>query len=168
MRPVSPRRAGRQRGSELLEATFILIPMIGYIFLILDITLMVWVKGTLQFAVEGGLRYGIASQVWPGYADPEDSIKQDVKFLAMGLMNGKNPDPPDGDGKPYLDKIVISYWKRGSDGTFTKLAIRPDSSDIPGTILEVAIQDYRWSMIAPFMRPAGAMRFDAHSLGRME
>ncbi len=167
MRPVSPRRAARQRGSELLEGTFILIPMIAYIFLMLDLTLMVWVKGTLQFAVEAGLRHGVASRLWPGVSDPEEAIKQSVKWYSMGLLNGKNPDPPDGDGKPYIEKVQIDYWKRDSSGVFVRVD-RPPDSDIPGTILEVSVQDLEWGMIAPFMRPKGSVRFDAHSLGRME
>src|ERR1039458_10179142 len=59
-------RKVKQRGSELIEFTLVLLPFLGFTFLILNIGWAVYVRSTLQYAVAQGVRYAVTSQTQPG------------------------------------------------------------------------------------------------------
>src|SRR6185503_4542031 len=77
----------RQRGSEILEFGLTFLPMMGFIFLLLDLSWAIWVKSTLQHAVLQGVRYAITGQTLAGMGQDE-SIKTVVQRNAMGVLNG--------------------------------------------------------------------------------
>src|ERR1035441_2311267 len=55
-------RKRRQRGSQIVEFTLAFIPMLMFIFLILDVAWAIYTRATLQYAVEQGVRYAVTSQ----------------------------------------------------------------------------------------------------------
>ena len=50
----------KRRGVELIEFTLVLLPLLGFIFLVLDLGWAIYKRATLQFAVREGCRYAAA------------------------------------------------------------------------------------------------------------
>jgi hypothetical protein len=63
----------------------------------------------------------------------------------------------------------------GADGA-AQIHIRyyePDTlaetpNNYPGNLIEVSVENYQWSWIAPLMRPGSPMRYTCRSMDRME
>ena len=56
----------RQQGGELVEFSLIMIPMFGVLFLIIDLSWMLFARATLQYAVREGVRYAVTGQTMTG------------------------------------------------------------------------------------------------------
>jgi Flp pilus assembly protein TadG len=141
-----PEKRQRKRGSETLEFGLVLLPMLGFVFLILDLSWAVFARATLQFAVREGCRYAITGQTSSG--SESDSIKQVVQSNAMGLLGGTSG----------LSKIQVTL--RDSSG-----------NDITGTaganaypnIVEVSVQGLNIVPLFPLYRPNTPLSMSATS-----
>jgi Flp pilus assembly protein TadG len=87
-------RRARQRGQELIEFTLMLFVILGFIYMIIDISWMVFTRASLQYAVREGCRYAVAN----GYDNPsyvpantaaneKTSILAAVRANSMGFLN---------------------------------------------------------------------------------
>src|SRR5438067_10394841 len=76
----------RCRGAEVLEAALIIVPLFGMIFLLLDLSMVVFLRSTFQHAVREGVRYGITGTNDTGPCQ-DDSIKTIVKRSSLGFLN---------------------------------------------------------------------------------
>src|SRR5664280_1848169 len=56
-------RRRRRRGVELIEFTLVLLPLMGFIFLLVDLGWAIYKNATMQFAVREGCRYAVTNQV---------------------------------------------------------------------------------------------------------
>ena len=79
-------RRKNQRGNAVVEASFILVPLFGLTFLLLDLSMAMFVRSTLQNAVRQGVRYAITGANDTGPCQ-DDSIKAVVKANAFGFLN---------------------------------------------------------------------------------
>src|SRR5215813_7950746 len=79
-------RRERQRGAEMLEVALISTLLFGLTFLLVDLSLAICVRSTLQHAVREGVRYAITGQNSPGPCQ-DDSIKAVVKKNSLGFMS---------------------------------------------------------------------------------
>src|ERR1700755_52023 len=86
MSQISPSRRRSQGGSELLEVALICVPLLGMIFLLLDLSMVIFLRSTFQHAVREGVRYGITGANDTGPCQ-DDSIKAIVKQRALGFLN---------------------------------------------------------------------------------
>ena len=110
-RPNGRRR--RQRGSEPLELTLVLLPMLGFLFLLLSVAWAVYTRAVLQYAVSQGLRYAVTSQTMTGLGQ-KDSIRTVVQQHAFGKL-GTNSS------SPGWSKIQIHFFL-------------PDGTDVSSTV----------------------------------
>src|SRR3954469_2104524 len=86
-------------GTELVEFSLVFMILLSVVFLILDISWLVFEEGSLQWAVQQGVRYAITSSTVPGKGQ-DTSIKAMVQKSAMGFL----------DGDAGLKKISIAYY----------------------------------------------------------
>lgn len=119
----------------MMEATAILLLMFGLLFLVVDLSLALFTKATLQSAVRAGARFAVTDQLTSGTNYMNDSIVQVVQQNAVGMLNGSNG----------ACKIAISYTN-----PVTGLA----STGNPGDIVEVSIVGYQY-------RPVGILKSSA-------
>ena len=84
MKAMTRRR--KQRGAELLEVALILGPLFGITFMLLDLSMVLFLRVTFQNAVRDGVRYAITGRNSPGPCQ-DDSIKAVVKKSALGFLN---------------------------------------------------------------------------------
>jgi Flp pilus assembly protein TadG len=85
-------RKQKQRGSEMLEFTLVLLPLLGLLFLLLDVSWAVYTRSTLQYAVAQGVRYAVTSQTISGLGQ-KDSIRTIVQKNAFGRLGADSAAP---------------------------------------------------------------------------
>jgi Flp pilus assembly protein TadG len=96
-------RRHKRRGSEPLELTLVLLPMLGFLFLTLDVAWAVYTRATLQYAVAQGLRYAVTSQTMNGLGQ-KDSIRTVVQQNAFGRLGS-------GSTAPAWSNIQVNFYQ---------------------------------------------------------
>jgi Flp pilus assembly protein TadG len=162
----------RRRGVELLEFTLVLMPLLGFTFLLMDLGWAVFKRATLQFAVREGCRYAVTNQTQP-LKDANnksygmiDSVKWVVQSRAMGFLGSKTTDPG-------WASIQVRFYDPNSSLT-TALGVPANCADTTaapnwsGNLVEVSIESYQAKALAPLLRSASPLVFTARSSDRME
>lgn len=144
----SPRRA-RQRGNAILESALIFLPLMAIFCAIIDFSLAIFVKSTLQHAVREGVRYAVTFQTQEGFCH-DDSIKNVVVRNSMGFLSSEEAQ----------EKIHIRYYLPDT--------LSPSGENNPGNIIEVSVEDFTWGWIAPIWRSNTPMSMLIRSSDRME
>jgi hypothetical protein len=85
------RRRKSQGGHEILEAALTMALFFGFMFLIIDISMAVFIKGALQTAVEEGVRTGITETLLTGTSYLTDSIAKSVVNNSKGYLSTTKP-----------------------------------------------------------------------------
>jgi Flp pilus assembly protein TadG len=125
---TSRKRKDSQRGAAMLEATAIILLMLGLLFLVVDLSLALFTKATLQEAAEAGVRFAVTDRVASGQTYMNDSIKQVVQQNSLGMLSGANG----------ACKIAINY---------TNAVTGQPSTGNPGDVVEVSVVGYNYKPI---------------------
>jgi len=125
---IPERRKRKQRGSDLIEFTLVMIPLLGMIAMIFDVAWMSYTRSTLLFACTQGTRYAMANRLDAANSPVDDvdavsSIKSKVVTWSNGLLKDKEdlisvewqnldgvvqaPDPNGGNSANAAGNIVI-------------------------------------------------------------
>jgi len=174
MRLFAQSRKAR-RGVEIIEFTLIIVPLLGFTFLLLDLGWMVYRRATLQFAVREGCRYAVTNQVRKDLKDAGgnaygmiDSVKAVVQENAMGFLGHSSSDPG-------WNAIQVRFYSATNNLT-TALALPANCSvKTPGpnasvqpNLVEVSIENYQAKLLAPFLKDVNPFNLTARSTDRME
>jgi Flp pilus assembly protein TadG len=124
------KRKKSQSGAELLEAALIAVPLFGLIFLMLDVSMVIFLRSTFQNAVRDGVRYGITGNNSPGPCQ-DDSIKAVVQANAVGFLTASGPAAH-----------MHVHFMSPVDGSV--------SNNAQGNIIEVSVEAYQFNLLAPF------------------
>ncbi len=165
----------RRRGVELIEFSLTIMPLLGFTFLLLDLGWVIYRRATLQFAVREGCRYAVTNQLRKDLKDAGgnaygmiDSVKAVVQQNAMGFLGNS----PSGSG---WNSIQVRFYSATSNMT-TALALPANCSvKTPGpnasteaNLVEVSIENYQATILAPLMKSATPFNLTARSTDRME
>jgi hypothetical protein len=150
---IGPRRH-RTRGSETLEFGLVLVPMLGFVFLIIDLGWVVFSKSTLQHAVREGVRFGVTNNLAPGHSGMRDSIRSVVQYNSMGLLAGT----------AGWNAIQVQYKEPVG---FTDITGAAGCNNSPN-LLEVTVDNFSVVPLLPLLRSAAPMVLRAISSDRME
>jgi Flp pilus assembly protein TadG len=137
-------RARRTRGAELLEFTFIMIPLLAMTFVLLDTAWAVFVKATLQYAVRAAVRSGITitgTQATAANSDLTTMVKSIVQGKSLGLLRGTT-------GLAY---IKVHYFQPPAPGS-TAAAVdvsTQSSGNTPLYIMQVSVDNYPLAALLP-------------------
>lgn len=145
MEPMTKRKK-RSRGSETLEFGLVLLPMLGFVFLILDLSWMIFARATLQYAVREGCRYAITGQ--SDAAHQQDAIKQRVQTNAMGLLGGSTG----------LTKIQVTM----RDAAGNDITGAANANSYP-SIVEVSVQGLAMAPLFPLFKSGSPLNLSATS-----
>jgi hypothetical protein len=146
----------RRRGSVLVEGCFVILPLLAVLFGVLDVSIAVFVKNTVQFAVCQGVRYAVTSQTMAGMGQ-DDSIKTVVQNYTLGFLDALSPD------RVGKNRLSITYYD--------PLAIAVVSgvgSNIGGNIVVVSASGLSWAWMVPLLRSATPLLFSVSSADIME
>jgi len=168
---VTSARSKRRRGVEIIEFTLVLLPLLGFVFLVLDLGWAIYKRATLQFAVREGCRYAVTNQLL-ALKDSNgnsygmvDSVKTVVQSRAVGFLGSKPTDPG-------YASIQVRFYDPNTSLT-TAVAMPADctstvSPNVGGNLVEVSVEDYQAKALAPLLRSAAPLNFTARSSDRME
>ena len=141
----------RQRGSQVVEFSFVLLPLCGFVFLILDVAWAIFTLATLQNAVREGVRYAITSQTVTGMGQ-DNSIRAVVQQYSMGLLSSSNSS-----------LISIQYYKPD-----TLQLVSGAGSNVGGNLVKVAVNGYSLPPLGPILRNPAALSLNVQAWDRME
>jgi hypothetical protein len=137
------RRTGGRKGAELIEFTLVFLPMLAMLFVLLDLTWIIFVQATMVRAVRIGVRTGItltASQMVGG-ACLTDTVKGIVQQNGLGFLKGTSG----------LAFINVSYYlppAPGSNAAATDVSSLT-SGNAPGNIMQVSVTNYSLAALLP-------------------
>ncbi len=162
----------RRRGVELIEFTLVLMPLLGFIFLVLDLGWAIYKRATLQFAVREGCRYAVTNQLLAlkdSSGNPYgmvDSVKWVVQNKAMGFLGSKSTDAG-------YSAIQVRFYDPNTSLTTAvampaNCASNTPSPNLGGNLVEVSVENYQAVALAPLLRSAAPLNFVARSSDRME
>ena len=157
-RNVVSRRKARQGGQELIEFTLLLFPILGFLFLTIDVAWMVTTRAQLQYGVRQGSRWAIANG--NNYALPanlvtavQSVVKRNVLFQSL---NGHD------------DLIVVTFYAPTDLTTPLALTgISPPASS-PGNVVQVAVESYQAKSLLGVFHSLTPFSFSARSLDVMQ
>jgi Flp pilus assembly protein TadG len=125
-------RRHRQRGAEILETALVIVPLLLLTFLMLDLSMVIFLRSTFQHAVREGVRYAITGQNTTGPCQ-DDSVKAVVKQNAIGFLS------------PTVPAATIHvHFMSPVDGS--------QADNGAGNIVEVSVEAYGYGPLAPFQR----------------
>jgi Flp pilus assembly protein TadG len=137
-------RARRTRGAELLEFTFVFLPLLAMTTVLLDTAWAVFVKATLQYAVRAAVRSGITitgTQATAAGSDLTTMVKGIVQSKSLGLLSGSTG----------LAKIKVHYFQPPAPGS-TAAAVDVStqaSGNTPLYIMQVSVEGYSLAALLP-------------------
>ena len=146
----------RRRGSVLVEGSFVILPLLAVLFGVLDLSIAVFVKNTVQFAVCQGVRYAVTSQTMAGMGQ-DDSIKTVVQGYTLGFLDALSPDHI---GK---NRLSVTYYD-----PLALTAVAGVGSNIGGNIVVVSATGLSWAWMVPLLRNATPLQYSVSSADVME
>lgn len=146
------RKRGR-RGSYFLEFSLAFFPMFVLVMGIIDFALPMYVRSAFTNAVREGVRYGTTYRTITGKNHIE-SIQTIVVRNSGGFLD------PNTTGFSY---VKVRFYE---PGLFQEVTSGTKNAD--GNIVEVSIENYSWSWIAPLWRTANPLLFNIRAAERLE
>jgi len=132
----------------MLEATGVIMLMLGLMFLVVDLSLALFTKATLQQAVHAGVRFAVTEQLATGQNYVNDSIVQVVQQNALGMLNGASG----------ACKVSINYFNPVTGAA---------STGTGGDIVEVSVTGYNYTPVG-LLKSASPIAITASSSDVME
>jgi Flp pilus assembly protein TadG len=141
-----PSRRRRQRGTELLEFTLLLLPLLGFLFILLDVAWAVYTRATLQYAVAQGVRYAVTSQTMNGLGQ-KDSIRTVVQRSAFGRLGS-------GSSSPGWSSIQVHFYlPDGTDVSNTAGGNGQQNGVYP--LVQVSVESFSQKTFMPTIKMPG-------------
>ncbi len=164
----------------LVEGAAVIVPFLAMFFGLMEFSMAVFLKNTMQYAVRQGVRYAITSQTqvsgssWEKYSSDNDyegdngthghdaSVKNVVVKNAFGYFHYLSPA---GTGRPCSGRgcIQIDYFD-----PVTLAAVTGVGSTAGGNVVQVTAHDLSWAWMVPLLRSATPMKFTVSSADVME
>jgi Flp pilus assembly protein TadG len=141
------------RGNAILEAALVFLPLFALIFAIVDFGFAMFLRSTFQHAVREGCRYAVTSQTTGGLGH-DASIGQVVKYNALGFLNSSAV------GSGAGCTICVRYFDPDNGNEV--------AANAPGNIVQVSVENYGWTWIAPIWRTSAGLTINARAADRME
>ncbi|MGD0364125.1 MAG: TadE/TadG family type IV pilus assembly protein [Bryobacteraceae bacterium] len=132
----------------MLEATAILLLLFGLLFLVVDLSLALFAKATLQEAVRAGVRFAVTDQLASGQSYVNDSIVQVVQQNALGMLNGANG----------ACKVSINYYNPVTGAA---------STGTGGDVVEVSVVGFQYTPVG-LLKSASPIAITASSSDVLE
>jgi Flp pilus assembly protein TadG len=122
-----------ERGSVLVEVGVTVLLLFGLIFLVMDLSMLIFTRSTLQQAVRDGVRYGVTMRQYGSNAYLNDSIRRAVQTSALGFLNGTEG----------ACKIRIDYFNPDTGNV---------SNGTQGDLLVVSVNNYHYTPLGAVLK----------------
>jgi Flp pilus assembly protein TadG len=138
------RTKSRQRGNAMIEVGLTVVLLFGLIFLVMDLSMLLFIRSTLQQAVRDGVRVGVTSRLVGSTTNLSDSVKTAVQGGALGFLNGASG----------ACRISVNYFDPNT-GTA--------STGAQGDILVVSVNNYNYTPLGAIMKSANPLSISVSS-----
>jgi hypothetical protein len=125
-----------------VEFGLTIVPLFGFVFLILDVSWMIFAQVTLHSAVREGVRYAVTGQTMSGMGQ-DASIKTVVQHAAVGFLPGASGS----------NQIAINYYLPST--------MAATNSNAGGNIVQVSIQGFALSPLGPILHSGSPVAISA-------
>ena len=170
----SKHRALNQSGHSALEGSLVLVPFLAMFLALIDFSMAVFLKNTMQFAVKQGVRYAITSQTGAtpvaytsdfdntGATGQDAAIKNTIVSNSFGYLHYVAPL---GTGRPCTGRgcISIKYFD-----PVTLVEVTGVGSNAGGNVVQITAHDLTWAWMVPLLRSATPLKFAVSSADVME
>ena len=136
-----------------MEAALIFLPLMALMLALIDFSVALFLRATMQNAVREGVRYAVTYQTSGGLCQ-DASIKAVVKASSVRFLADSSQD----------SKIKVRYY--GSTNLNTE--VTGAGSNAPGNVVEIGVEGFTWSWIAPLWRTASPFNVNVYAADRME
>jgi len=144
---------GSEGGSTTVEFALVLIPLLAFVFLLMDTSWLIFARATLQHAAREGVRFGVTGQIVAPATCLGDSIRQVVITNAFGFVPSSKA----------ASMVTITYYNPST------LAVETGSgSTAGGNVLQVAITGLNIASLAPVWRSASPISLGAAAADVLE
>lgn len=126
-----------------VESSLVLLPLLAVFMGIIDFSMAIFLKATFQNAVREGVRYAITYQT-QGALGQDQSIKNVVQNNSMGFLSDTSSIQVN-----YYTVCNASMVSAGSCTNAQLGTIVGTGSNSPGNIVEVSVNNYGWTWLAP-------------------
>jgi Flp pilus assembly protein TadG len=145
-------RRRHSRGNTTLEAALVLGPLFMLLFAIIDFSVAILVKNTLQASVREGVRYAVTGQTIAGAGGQDNSIKKVVQQNSLGFLTASN-----------ASLIGITYYDPKTLAT-----VSGTNSNAAGNVVQISVNNFSWAWMVPYARSATALQMTAISADMVE
>jgi Flp pilus assembly protein TadG len=157
----------KQRGVEMIEFTLVLLPFLGFMFLILNIAYAVYTRATVQHAVAEGVRYAVTSATMTGMG-ARASIQEFVQQNASARLGATAGNPPSTNSNGW-NGIYVDWYIVNPDGTTTSKdgVAGGNCMQTDGTLplVEVSVQNLPGTLFLPFVKSPSMTSMNAIGMG---
>lgn len=141
----------------MVELALVFLPLMALTLAIVDFAMPIFLHGTFMTAVREGCRFGITYQTsynGVSYGTQTGAIKAVVQANAMGFLSSAAAS----------NLIFVRYFSPVSPfGQVTGAG-----ANASGNILQVSVEGYNWSWIAPIWRTTTPLSVTAITSDRLE
>jgi Flp pilus assembly protein TadG len=137
------RRRG-ERGQIAIEAGVTVVLLFGLIFLVMDLSMLLFIRSTLQQAVREGVRYGATGSQYGGNVYLNDSIRAAVQAEALGFLNGR----------AGACRIGVNYYAPDTGAA---------SPGTQGDVIVVSVNNYNYTPLGAVLKSADPFRLTVSS-----
>ncbi len=142
-----------QMGSATVEFALVFVPLIAFVFLMLNTAWVIFARATLQHAAREGVRYGVTGQTLSSSQCLAASIQQVVQQNAFGFI-------PAGQA---ASMVVVTYYSP------TTLAVQTGSgATAGGNVVQVSISGLNVASFTPIWRSASPISLYASASDVLE
>lgn len=135
-KPAVKAKSG-ETGSQVIEFGLVLLPLMAFVFLIMDVSWICFAQASLQHAVQVGVRAAVTNTLPSTSSSMGAYVKSVVQQNAMGFLNGQGG----------LDEITVTYL----DPTTLK-APQPSARTAGGNVIQVSVANVIVNSFGPIFR----------------
>jgi len=149
---------GCEKGASIIEFGLIVIPLLGFIFLMMDVAWIIFARSTLQHAAREGVRYAITGQTETGKGQLQ-SIQDAVNRSSFGFLTPNSCNQ----FASWTDPISIQFFSP----TDLQTPLGGTGSNAGGNVVQVSINGVKFCSV-PLIVSAPSITLSATSSDVME
>lgn len=142
-----------EEGSEITELSLVLLPLLGVLFLIIDVSWVLFARSSLQEAVREGVRYGVTGQTFTGECLTA-SVQQVVQQNSFGFISAAN----------MSHQVSVQFYLQSNLST----PVSGSGATAGGNVIKVSVSGVSVSPIGPILIAATPFLLSASSSDVME
>jgi Flp pilus assembly protein TadG len=146
-------RGSSELGSATVEFGLVLLPLMAFVFLLMDTAWLIFARATLQHAAREGVRFGVTGRVVAPASCLGDSIRQVVVTNAFGFVPGSQS----------ASMVTITYYNPS-----TLAVVTGSGSTAGGNVIQVSIANLNIPTLAPVWRSASPITLGASASDVLE